>query len=42
MQGSAATLTIESLTGYKLESAFEAALQPENPDAFRLKRTNEL
>lgn len=42
MQGSMATLTIESLNGYKLESAFEAAIEPENPDAFRLKRVNEV
>jgi hypothetical protein len=42
MQGSAATLTIESLNGYRLESQFEPASQPENPDAFRLKRINEV
>ena len=42
LQGSASTFTIESLAGYKLEQAFEAAILPENPDAFRLKRVNEL
>ena len=42
LQGAIATLTIESLNGYKLESAFEAAVEPENPNAFRLKRVNEL
>ena len=33
---------IENLNGYRLESQFESASQPENPDAFRLKRVNEL
>ena len=42
MQGITSTTTIESLAGYKLEAAFESATEPENPNAFRLKRVNEL
>ena len=42
LQGSIKTDTLENLNGFRLEQAFESALLPENPDAFRLKRVNEV
>jgi hypothetical protein len=42
LEGSIRTEGIQNLNGFKLEKAFESALLPENPDAFRLKRVNEV
>ena len=42
VSGVTTTYTIESLNGYRLETEFEKASKPENPNAMRLVRNNEL
>lgn len=42
LSGAMSTYTIESLKGYRLESQTPESMQPEDPNAFRLQRNNEL
>jgi hypothetical protein len=42
VSGVTSTYTIQSLAGYRLETDFEKASKPENPNAMRLVRNNEL
>lgn len=42
LTGAISTYTIDSLKGYRLESQTPESMQPEDPNAFRLQRNNEL
>lgn len=42
LSGNMSTYTIPNLNGYRLEEEFQKATKPENPNALRIKRNNEL